>query len=273
MITIGLIANKGGQGKTATAINLAHGLALQGRKVLLIDCDDQGHVAVAFEANTKDRMTLYHLLAREDIQARDVIVRLRDNLSAILSDETLYAGLVALQNIPDDVQRASRLRRIVQELESEGFDYIIFDGKPGQNDLVYNIIMAANYLYIPVDVSGSDFFGLAGLGSFIEAIQSTCEDFADDVGHWFDRILLIPYFFKSGQRDSQQDCEALATRFPGLVAPPIRYSQAVANAPRHGQTIFEYPTIGRNNGIEDFTKLVELTVTYEKNHVHEDAHV
>lgn len=272
MITIGIIANKGGQGKTATAVNLAHGLALKGRKVLLVDCDDQGHVATAFEVDTKDRMTLYHLLARNDIHPRETMVSLRKNLFGILSDETLYAALVFLQGIESDVKRVGQLRSALNCFTEEGFDYVIFDGKPGQNDLVYNIIMASNYIYIPVDVSGSDFFGLAGLGSFINAISATCKDFEQDLGHWFDRLCLIPYFYRKSQRDSQQDYEALVQRFPNLVTPPIRYSQAVANAPRRGQTIFEYYTTARNNGIEDFTKLVALTIAYERQQTKENIH-
>ena len=272
MKSIGIIANKGGQGKTATAVNLAHGLALKGRKVLLVDCDDQGHISVAFDVDTKDRMTLYHLLGRSDIHPKDLIVALRKNLYGILSDETLYAGLVALQEIKSDVERVSRLRNALQLFDAEGFDYVIFDGKPSQNDLVYNIIMASNYIYIPVDVSGSDFFGLAGLGTFINAISATCQDFEKDIGHWYDRLCLIPYFYRKGSPDSRQDYEALTRRFPDLVTPPIRYSQAVANAPRRGQTIFEYHTIGRNNGLEDFSNLVELTLTYEKQQIQEEIH-
>ena len=128
MISIGVIANKGGQGKTATAINLAHGLALKGHKVLLVDCDDQGHIAVAFEVDTKDRMTLYHLLDRDnDAQPQKLLVSLRENLFGILSDETLYAGLVALQEIESDVERVSRLREVLKRITSEGFHYVIFE--------------------------------------------------------------------------------------------------------------------------------------------------
>ena len=125
--------------------------------------------------------------------------------------------------------------------------------------------MASNYIYIPVDVSGSDFLGLAGLGTFIAAIQSTCRDFQDDIGHWFERICIIPYFYRRGLRDSQRDYETLVEHYSDLVTPPIRYSQAVANAPRRAQTIFEYPTFPRNNGIEDFTKLVKLTIKKQQN--------
>lgn len=270
MISIGVVANKGGQGKTTTAINLAHGLSMKGKKCLLVDCDDQGHIAIAFDIQAANQKTLYHYLAFGETKPEELIIPLRNNLFGIISDETLYAGLIALQNIANDKDRISSLRKLLEEIEPQGFDYVIFDGKPGQNDLVYNIIMASNYLYIPIDVSGTDFFGLAGLGVFINAINATYRDFENDIGHWFDKLCLIPNFYRKSIIDSQRDYQALKAKYSELVTPPIRFSQALPNAPRRSQTIFEYPTTPRNNGIEDFSALVDLTLSFENGYNTED---
>lgn len=264
MTTIGIIANKGGQGKTTTAVNLAHGLALRGRKVLLVDCDDQGHVAVNFDVSTEGSPTLYHVIAQGQAPQR-VITELRPNLHAILSDQTLVAAMVTLQGVEEDVVRVGQLRAICDAVHGEGYDFVIFDGKPGQNEMVYNIIMASQYLYLPVNVGG-DFYALAGLGTFLQAIHDTCQDFDADLGHWYEQIRIIPYFYKPREPDSQRDFTALSEKYGDLVTPPIRFSQAVANAPRRGQTIFEYQTIFKNLGTEDFTRLVDLTLTYEQTH-------
>lgn len=262
MITIGIIANKGGQGKTTTAVNLAHGLALAGKKVLLVDCDDQGHVAVNFDITTEGSPTLYHIIAK-GYTPQSVMVELRPNLQAILSDQTLVAAMVTLQGIEVDVVRVGQLRSICEAVQGDGYDFVIFDGKPGQNEMVYNIIMASQLLYLPVNIGG-DFYALAGLGTFLKAIHDTCQDYDADLGHWYEQIRLIPYFYKPREPDSQRDFTALIEQYRDLVTSPVRYSAAVANAPRRGQTIFEYSTIYKNLGSEDFAKLVELTLAYEK---------
>jgi chromosome partitioning protein len=263
MITIGIISNKGGQGKTTTAATLAHGLTLKGKRVLLVDCDDQGDIATNFDVTTEGSPTLYHVIAQRT-PPQDVIQEIRPNLHAILSDQTLVAAVQALQGIEEDITRVSQLRTLCDNVQDEGYDFVIFDGKPGQNDLVYNIIMASQYLYLPVNVSGADFLALAGLGTFLQAIHATCQDFDQDLGHWYEQIRIIPYFYKPREPDSQRDFSALTEKYGELVTTPIRYSQALANAVRRGQTIFEYQTIFKNLGLEDFTKLVDLTLAYAK---------
>lgn len=263
MITIGIISNKGGQGKTTTAATLAHGLSLKGKRVLLVDCDDQGDIATNFDVTTEGSPTLYHVLTQR-MAPQDVVVEVRPNLHAILSDQTLVAAVAALQGIEEDVTRVSQLRTVCENVLGDSYDFVIFDGKPGQNDLVYNIILASQYLYLPVNVSGSDFLALAGLGTFLQAINATCKDFDQDLGHWYEQIRIIPYFYKPREPDSKRDFDALTEKYGEIVTPPIRYSQALANAVRRGQTIFEYQTIFKNLGLEDFAKLVDLTLAYEK---------
>ncbi len=101
------------------------------------------------------------------------------------------------------------MRTILNDLEPCKFHYVIFDGKPGQTDLTYNIILASNYLYIPIEVSGADFLGLLGLNSFLASVIDTVKEHESEIGNWLDKLILIPYFYKASFKDSQRDLQAL----------------------------------------------------------------
>ncbi|NVL89686.1 MAG: AAA family ATPase [Desulfobacterales bacterium] len=164
MRKIALVNQKGGCGKTTTAINLAGCLAGEGRKVLLIDLDPQGHSALGLGVKPDEiEKTIYEVLS-EKIPISKAIQILRENLSAVFSDVVLSAFEQVMAGVP------GREYRLVQNLEhiENNYDYLIIDSPPSIGLLTFNGLMASREVIIPVD---SSFFSLHGLRKLIDTIR------------------------------------------------------------------------------------------------------
>lgn len=164
MRKIVLVNQKGGCGKTTTAINIASCLAAKGNKVLLIDLDPQGHSGLGLGAQP-DQMeeTIYEVLAgKTGIQ--QAIKPIDVNLSVVFSNVVLSAFEQLMAGAPD---KEYVLARCLAEIENS-YDYLIIDSPPSVGLLTFNGLLAADEVIIPVDASS---FSLNGLGKLLETIQ------------------------------------------------------------------------------------------------------
>jgi chromosome partitioning protein len=164
MRKIALVNQKGGCGKTTTAINLACFLAGEGKKVLLIDLDPQEHVKVGLAAKVDPtEKTIYEVLLGE-IPISEAIQTIDENLDVVLSDVVLSAFE---QVMAGGHEREYKLAQSLAEIENN-YDYLIIDSPPSVGLLTFNGLVAAEEVIIPVDPS---FFSLHGLGKLLETIQ------------------------------------------------------------------------------------------------------
>ncbi len=164
MRKIALVNQKGGCGKTTTAINLACFLASEGKKVLLIDLDPQGHVGVGLSAKVDHtEKTIYEVLLGE-IPISEAIQTLEDDLDVVLSDVVL-SGFE--QVMAGGHEREYKLAQSLVDIENN-YDYLIIDSPPSVGLLTFNALVAAEEVIIPVDPS---FFSLHGLGKLLDTIQ------------------------------------------------------------------------------------------------------
>lgn len=239
MRRIAIITSKGGTGKTTTAINLGHGLALCGQRVLLIDCDAQRNVAVAFDV--RGRRHLGHLLQHGDVE----VVRLRKNLYMIDSggrDLAETEMMLAGKN-----NREARLGHALRNLR--GCDVVICDCSPTINLININALVYVDAVIIPISM---DFLAQEGARQTMEIIGEINEHSSKTT----DVLGILPTFFDERTRLSRDVLDNLRTHFKTkMFDTVIRTNTSLREAPSFKRTIFEHSPLSR--GAFDYYQLTE----------------
>src|SRR5678816_2861516 len=164
---IGAVANqKGGVGKTTTAINLATSIALAGRRVLLIDVDPQGNLTsgIGLKGEKADPGTVYEALMGDDDAQTFVLPTRVENLFVIPADRSLTGAEIELVAM---LAREQRLKRIVDALRNQ-FDDILIDCPPSLGLLTLNALVAADAVLIPLHC---EYFALEGLADLVGTMR------------------------------------------------------------------------------------------------------
>lgn len=245
MKRLAIITSKGGTGKTTTAINLAHCLALSGKRVLLIDCDSQGNVAMAF--GKKPEKGLSELLTSGQVD----ITPLRPNLFFVDSGgRRLVETELFLARQTD---REQRLRTVLERLR--GSDYVICDCPPATSLINMNVLNFVDKVIIPVSM---DFFACEGAKRTLNLL----DEIYDKIGHRVELQGILATFYDVRTKISKRIYNELLMEFGNKVfATRIRINTQLKEAQFNRKTIFEHAPY--SNGALDyflFTKEVTTEV-------------
>ena len=225
------VNQKGGVGKTTTAINLGSYLATNNQQVLLVDLDAQGNATACLGVERKNiNAGTYNLLISPNTRLHANTMRSEKlGISLIPSSPALAGAEVELVNEPD---RANRLKQALSQ--ASRYDYVLIDCPPSLGLLTLNGLVAAQAVVIPVQC---EYLALEGLGQLLETINRIQSAFNFDLQ--IRGVLMTMY--DSRLKLSQQVVDEVRLHFPDKVFQVVvPRNVRLAEAPSHGQPISTY---------------------------------
>jgi chromosome partitioning protein len=233
------IANqKGGVGKTTTAINVAASLAVLEYKTLLIDADPQANSTsgVGFDPRNV-KLGIYECLMDETTVKKAIIKTDTPNLSLIAADIDLVGAELELVDQPN---RNQKLKSVLSKVKDE-FDFIIIDCSPSLGLVTLNVLTAADSIIIPVQC---EYFALEGMGKLLHTIKLVQTQMNENLE--IEGILLTMYDVRL--RLSNQVVEEVKSHFQDMVFNTVIHRNTkLAEAPSYGKTIIMYDAVGKGS--------------------------
>lgn len=246
-VKVAITNEKGGVGKTSTAINLGSALARRGRRVLIADLDPQCNATSALGLQKDAARSIHGLLLREEPAGGAIVPTAVPGLSMLPSSVDMASAEVEL--VPA-MAREFRLRASLSTLE--GFDIVLIDCPPSLGLLTINALVAADNVIVPVQCEYLALEGLAQLLSTIDAVRIR-------LNPQLSILAILLTMEDKRNRLSQQVAEEVTRHFPDLIARTrIPRSVRLAEAPSHGQPIDIYdPSSRAAAAYADFANEIE----------------
>lgn len=225
---------KGGVGKTTSAVNIASALAGLGAKVLVVDLDPQGNASTALGVpHNADTPSVYDVLI-DEFPLAEIVQPSPESPNLFCAPSTIHLAGAEIELVAQ-VAREHRLRRAVEDyLADHPVDFVIIDCPPSLGLLTINAFTAANEVFIPIQC---EYYALEGLSQLLGSIQMIQKHL--NPGLHLSTILLT--MFDGRTRLAQQVAEEVRSHFPSQVLDTvIPRSVRVSEAPSFGQTVIAY---------------------------------
>ncbi|MBN2378396.1 ParA family protein [candidate division WOR-3 bacterium] len=231
MRRISIVNQKGGVGKTTTAVNLSAALAVAEKRVLLVDVDAQANATSGIGIDTREvPFSSYDILSDPDSAGKAIVstsIKYLDIIPASLDLAGLEIELI------DEEGRAQRLRQVLSSIDS-GYDYVIIDAPPSLGLLTLNALVAAQGVIIPVQCEYYSLEGIGKLMSTLDRVRASLNPSLDVFG-----VLLTMYDPRTNLADQVAD-EVRKYFRDKVFSTMIPRNVRLAEAPSFGQTILHY---------------------------------
>lgn len=273
MRAIAIVNQKGGCGKTTTAINLSAFLAREHRRVLLVDMDPQGHSTLGLLKDpSRLEKTIYEVLLHDQAVTAlsDVLIRIRENLDLAPADVLLSALPEKLRGLSGNEDRLSQVIEAVRD----DYDYVIVDCPPSIGLLTFNALKACSEAIIPVEPS---FFSLQGIARQMETIDLL----GRQTGHEIDARALITLYstrsdFTKGiaeeiRRNLEERSFDTVVRFSVKLPEAAGHAVPISEFSPHSAGFADYRSLAREIIAKESAEVVAPTIEESVEEVESEA--
>ena len=236
---ISVINQKGGVGKTTTVINLAAGLSMKGKKILVIDLDPQGNATTGLGlSNTTDSETTIYSVLNGEKKISDAIQQTRFNNLNLITSNVDLSGLEV--ETAGDSRRAFKLKDELTAILNDSkplYDYIIIDCPPSLSLLTIMALVASDALVVPLQ---TEFFALEGLTQLMKTIERIKTNLNPSLEI---RGILLTMFDKRNKLSGQVEVEARNYFKEKVYTTAVPRNVRLSEAPSHGIPVLLYDKI------------------------------